>query len=122
LKKCISIIYSADENTEGDPNQRKQKSGRKRYPKKPGVVWNSSLPKQCDECGKVLKGTSTLKLHKMMHADERPHTCNPPIKFQIHVLLKQEQYFKSIFNPLYCTLQVKYAVTNSASGETSKST
>jgi len=43
------------------------------------AVWNSSLPKQCDECGKVLKGTSTLKLHKMMHADERPHICKTNI-------------------------------------------
>jgi len=33
---------------------------------------------QCEECGKILKGDSSLRCHMLMHADLRPHQCEEP--------------------------------------------
>jgi uncharacterized Zn-finger protein len=51
-------------------------TGRKRKKK---YVWKPATQEmQCEECGKILKGDSSLRCHMLMHADLRPHECSEP--------------------------------------------
>jgi hypothetical protein len=38
-------------------------------------TWNINWFQMCDECGKVLKGSGALRVHKQIHANIRPHEC-----------------------------------------------
>jgi hypothetical protein len=72
-------------NPEPKEESEKQNLARRGRPKKKVDSNNSTnnkpkntTPMVCDECGKVLKGKSSLRSHKLSHSNERPYHCHHP--------------------------------------------
>ena len=65
------------------------KRGRpKKKPEDRVRTYDPRVPMMCDECGKVLKGSGALRVHKQIHANVRPHeckTCNKAFRRKHHL-------------------------------------